>query len=864
MPNNPIEVATKYLTMGRSIMPTGAPGKDNKHKAPYLESWKGLQNKRAELVQIIQWQNKYHNSLWGMITGSISNCFVIDIDDKEAVKTMGDLKPHVKTKRGWHWYFKHPGGKVITKAGILPHIDIRGDGGFVNFAGENEGANYETLILPTDENLYKFDQLPNEIKEALKKPKSSNLGERLLADAIANAHPGERNETGLWLACQLRDNKISRADCEPIMRSYAAAVANLGGDPYHESEAMASLDQAFQREPREPWPEGTGITGGDGRYIIKGDNGPVLNFNLLVSDLLAEYHFATFSDTEEVLVYAGGRYVYKGKELIKYECQKRVGITRLISIRVITEIIGHIQRSTFVNRLNFNTSLNVINVQNGLLNLNTRVLSPHTHEFLSTIRIPVIYNPGTECPVIKTFLSEIVGVEDQVTLQEFAGYCLFPQYIIQKAFLLQGDGDNGKSTYLNLLKGFIGRENCSNVSWQSLEFNRFASSQLEGKMVNIFADLPSRSVDMTTAFKTLTGGDQVESEKKFQNKSSFLNFAKLIFSANKPPVVKDENSYAFWRRWILIEFPFQIAENKKDPKMAEKLTTEEELSGFLNYALDGLDRLMKNGKFTYNKTVDETAELYQKNADTVYAFVTDRCDIGSDAVVSKEDLYTAYKDYCAKNKLPILKPNSFARSLQNQENINVKSFRPQKGETRPTSWQGLSVMEVKDFKDKLPHQNIDIPDITPEVAITSVKVVNDVNVFSLDNCVGVENGNTVEDKVENSSVGGIYGVKNSDILDATLKSQNRNPDATSQNLDANEIATSAELYRKKYETGQRLGMDFNYAKQLWKTAGAPPLKIGEKIIENFEGVKVFEELTDIEIGKIVKWLKIQEGSSVEN
>ncbi|MDD5060756.1 MAG: phage/plasmid primase, P4 family [Candidatus Marinimicrobia bacterium] len=895
MPNNPMEMATKYVAMGRSVMPTGAPGKDNKHKAPYLDSWKALQNKRAELVQIAQWHNKYHNSLWGMITGAISGVFVIDCDDEASLKIMTEagLKPHVKTKRGNHFYFKHPGGKIITKANLLPHLDIRGDGGFVNFAGENEGACYEVVIIPTDENLYQFDQLPTPVKNALNKPKSPNLTERILAEAIAKAHPGERNEVGLWLACQLRDNRIPRSDAEPVMRAYTAAVANLGGDIYSEGEAMASLDQAFQREPREPWTEST--NGGDDRYLIRGDNGPTLNFNLLVSDLLSEYHFKTFSDTEEVLVYSNGRYLLKGKELIKYECQRRVGITKLISIRVINEIIGHIQRSTYTNRLNFNTSSDTINLNNGLLNINTRVLSPHTHEFLSTIRVPVTYDPYTDCPVIKKFLSEVMSEGDQITLQEFAGYCLLPQYIIQRAVLLQGDGDNGKSTYLNLLKAFVGRENCSNVSWQSLEFNRFASSQLEGKMINIFADLPSRSVDMTTSFKTLTGGDQVESEKKFQNKSSFLNFAKLIFSANKPPMVKDENSYAFWRRWILIEFPFQVPENRKDPKLIEKMTTDSELSGFLNYALDGYARLMKQGKFTYNKTVDETAELYQKNADTVYAFATDRCDISPGATVAKDELYAAYKEYCTENKLPILRPNSFARSLQNQENISVKSFRPNIEGNRPSSWTGIAVREVNDFTDRNTNKNvrevndftdrntnknIDYPDISQNKSDFLVNIVTKVNDFQLDNCVGAGNDNSFKDDIKNSNVYNNKG-KNVDLVDKadlTFKNDSHKPEIPKENPDQNKKDISAGvvnevmdiskkidentqkfIIERSQEVGQRLGRPVVEAHELWEKAGSPELKIGERVISDLGEALIFEEFTDLEFQKLAKWLKLQEG-----
>src|SRR5208283_2759033 len=97
-------------------------------------------------------------------------------------------------------------------------------------------------------------------------------------------------------------------------------------------------------------------------------------------------------------------------------------------------------------------------------------------------------------------------------------------------------------------------------------------------------------------FKMLTGGDSIGTEKKFKDEYSFVNYAKLIFSANKPPKVTDEDSYAFWRRWILIEFPNQFGDDKKDPEILNKLTAEAELSGLLNWALEGLARLRQQKK----------------------------------------------------------------------------------------------------------------------------------------------------------------------------------------------------------------------------------------------------------------------------
>jgi putative DNA primase/helicase len=264
-----------------------------------------------------------------------------------------------------------------------------------------------------------------------------------------------------------------------------------------------------------------------------------------------------------------------------------------------------------------------------------------------------------------------------------------------------GGGENGKSTEQRLIESFIGKDNCSHKSWQQLENNRFASFALEGKAVNMFADLPSNGVDTTTTFKMLTGGDGIDAERKFKDSYSFLNFAKLIFSTNKPPKVENEDSYAFWRRWIILEYPRQFTDKDKKPNILQELTAPSELSGLLNYALEGLKRLLVNNKFTYSRSVEDVTEYYMKAADPVYAFgAGNKCELDSNATVPKDALYDAFKAYCEQNKIPILKPNAFARALQNQIAFHVKSTRLTDSEGgRVQCWQGIKLSSVKDVKD---------------------------------------------------------------------------------------------------------------------------------------------------------------------
>jgi putative DNA primase/helicase len=462
-----------------------------------------------------------------------------------------------------------------------------------------------------------------------------------------------------------------------------------------------------------------------GSYIIRDKNGnPKLDLAKLAGDLLAEFGFKTLVDTDELLVYRDGVWSYGGEAFVQGECQRRLEVTELLTRHKVEEVIGHIKRSTHIDRRLFNREKYLVNLKNGVLDVHSRELLPHSSDFLSTICIPVPYDTEVDCPRIKQFLAEVLSPEDIPVIEELFGYCLIPDYTIQRSFLFVGEGSNGKSTLLNLLKAFIGGENCANVPWHALELDRFAKSALEGKLVNLFADLPTRGLNTTTAFKMLTGGDSIGTEKKFRDFYSFVNFARLVYSTNRPPKVYDEDSYAFWRRWVIIRFPNQFTGAGEDKAILSKLTTETELSGLLNLALIGLEHLLKNGDFSYTKTVDETTEFYQRTADPVYAFIQDCCEADPDGEVPKDELYEGYKQYCDAQKIPKLKPNSFARALQNQANVRVISIRLKVGGERPTAWRGITWVKVSKVSKVFPSLKV----VLGEGSVEEAKIENNIGI----------------------------------------------------------------------------------------------------------------------------------------
>jgi putative DNA primase/helicase len=416
----------------------------------------------------------------------------------------------------------------------------------------------------------------------------------------------------------------------------------------------------------------------------------------LANDIMEKIKFLTLSDSEEVYWFdeKEGLWRANGEVIIK-----EIG-TSLLEAKTkqayLNETIGYIKSKTYTDRKVFDSpQLNLISLQNGVLDLNTVQLIPYSPEHYFTSKLNVKYDSQADCPKIRKFLSEIVAADDVDLLVEFAGYCLYRKYPIQKAFMLVGDGANGKSTFLALLHAFLTAENISSVSLQDLERNRFASANLYRKLANIYADLPSIALRNPGLFKMLTGGDTIPGEKKFKNQFFFVNFAKLIFSANRVPFVVDESS-AFFRRWIIVNFPFKFEGDKANHMILKELTTEEELSGFLNLALKGLQKVLQKD-FSYTKSTEETREAYIRASDPIGAFVLD-CIIQSPTdYVTKDELYDAYSSYCRNRKLLVMDKAVFSKNLRRY--VQVEDYRPTIEGRRVQSWNGIKLVNpVEDVK----------------------------------------------------------------------------------------------------------------------------------------------------------------------
>lgn len=265
-------------------------------------------------------------------------------------------------------------------------------------------------------------------------------------------------------------------------------------------------------------------------------------------------------------------------------------------------------------------------------------------------------------------------------LVEIIGYTLLAgDYPLNKAVMLVGEGKNGKSSYLGLIRKLLGSENVVDVKLQELTDDgmRFIAGALYKKLANIYADLPKAALSETGTFKVLTGQDPITVDRKFRDPITFVNYAKLLFSANELPVVYDTTT-AFWRRWLVIEFPNTFAPNEAFKQKLYGELLPQYAAKLLALGLLAAKHVILSGKFTCEETEADYKDKWLRESNNVYAFISDMLTKGyliKDAAAKIEtgDLYNLYAKYCECEELEAWPQRKFTMEMQRLGYKRVKS-----------------------------------------------------------------------------------------------------------------------------------------------------------------------------------------------
>ena len=402
--------------------------------------------------------------------------------------------------------------------------------------------------------------------------------------------------------------------------------------------------------------------------------------------ILDNFDLVTNRQNREILLYNGKIYEKNeaSQSIVEEEVEK---IIDNCTTHETNEVVNKIKRKTGKDLEDFDNNPYELSLENCILDVHEMKKQKHTPSHLSSILIPVNYSKpifeihdetifediekNLKDTLFWKFLRDSFTVDDEFLKEDFecvlevtASFFIKKQ-IDEKAFMFLGRGENGKSVLTEYIINMLGSDNVERIPLQALSEDKFMTSKLVGKMANIFSDLNDRSLGETGTIKNVTSMEGIEAQKKNGQPFVLHPFCKLLFSCNRFPKVKNDQSQGFFRRWIIIKWRRNFENDpEKDEHLKEKLKANQEERDLVFSCLVHLTRLLlNNGKFTHSKDWKTTQEEWNSNADPLNDFV-ETCIVDSDEDKGVRETYKFYRQMMVSRQETPLGIAQFGRAFR--------------------------------------------------------------------------------------------------------------------------------------------------------------------------------------------------------
>lgn len=333
-----------------------------------------------------------------------------------------------------------------------------------------------------------------------------------------------------------------------------------------------------------------------------------------------------------------------------------------------------------------------IGFNNGVLDLVTMEMLPFSPELVITNKIPWNYEPDAYNELADKTLNKLACGDTVIRalLEECIGYCFYRRNELGKAFILTGDKNNGKSTFLDCVKTILGEGNISALDLKELG-DRFSTSMMFGKLANIGDDIGDDFLQgsQVATFKKVVTGNRIKAERKGQDPFEFNPYIKLLFSANDIPRMKDKTG-AVLRRLVIIPFNARFSKYLPDgvtldpeynPYIKYELIEQSSIEYLIRLGVEGLKRIIENNEFTKSEKVQQQLEEYENENNPIKAFIDD-CGVEMIENEPTADVYKRYQVFCAENLMQPMAKTTFSKQINKRldfvtavAKINNKSIR---------------------------------------------------------------------------------------------------------------------------------------------------------------------------------------------
>lgn len=666
--------AAKYATDGLPILPLRP-----RSKVPATRHGKNDASADALLTAARFPENTSNNI--GIVTGESSNIIVLDVDPRNdgedafarLERTYGKLPQTMRATTGgggFHLYFRLSPGPVGLSdrpnvAGFRG-VDLKAGGYVVAPPSVHEsGKNYEwdgdTPMADAPEWLVSLAKGAKRIEPVASKAQTTIL-------------EGGRNDTLFRMACSLRAKDFGE---EAILAAILAENEQKCSPPLDREECSQIAASAMRYEPSTNHadtdlgnarrladlmqgngryePASRSWFNWEGRFWKRDAEGEVTRLAKQVVDQLL-FDARQISDPETL------------KRRIAF-ANRSQGVARIGAMIELAKT----EPAVPISFNKFDRQPHLLNVANGLIDLRTGELSEHDQDAFITNFLDLEYDPAAECPTFEKFIGDVLSNDKELIefVHRAIGYAATGETREQCFFILHGEGANGKSTFLNVIRSILGDYAkhtptdtlVSKTGGASNDLARLAGARL---VTASEANADQRMADALV--KQITGDEPITARLLYREFVTFHPTFKLFLATNQLPQVSG-NDPAMWRRIRTIPFERVFQPEEQDHGLAEKLADER--NGILSWIVRGATKWYRYG-LTKPDAVVKANDDYRTEMDSVGHFISEQCKVEPEAQISASALYNSYRRFSNDNGQTPVSQTMFGRTLTSRGFNSVK------------------------------------------------------------------------------------------------------------------------------------------------------------------------------------------------
>lgn len=322
----------------------------------------------------------------------------------------------------------------------------------------------------------------------------------------------------------------------------------------------------------------------------------------------------------------------------------------------------------------------LIAFNNGIYDITKGTLQDFSPDIVTVNKVPWNYEEGVYSELVDNTLNKISCYDKAIRslLEEAIGYMFYRKNELSKFFCLIGEGSNGKSVFLDMLKNLLGGKNYSALDIDELD-ERFSVATLSNVLANISDDISDEFLQGKRAalLKKIVSGNQVKAEIKNDPNIFFIKpYAKLFVSANRLPRTRSGGLNALIRRMVIVPFnaKFSKQDPDYDPYITWKLKDEECMKYMIQLGVEGLKRILENNGFTESEKVQTSIDEYEVENNPVLLFLQEHEESEFENEQTKA-VHKLYRLFCIENGFTEMTLQNFSKELSKRCNFVTKRIR---------------------------------------------------------------------------------------------------------------------------------------------------------------------------------------------